>query len=242
MADTGARILLAAIAEGDEDSSDLGLPPGRVAVVDHVADLDGTLHAVAIEHEMLAERCQWFAERFAVTAGDRGAKYGDIATTATPFELFPFLCCGASVYILPVEVASDESTLTRCSTEQGITHAWLPVGLCSRLAAVEKTTLRVLVTSGGSADSARRGSYELVRCWGPAENGGISTCYKVNSNHQAAPLGSRFPDPILTSLGAMGICCLQASPANFIVALTTSRETPAHAGLRRACGFATCSI
>ena len=68
MADTGARILLAAIAEGDEDSSDLGLPPGRVAVVDHVADLDGTLHAVAIEHEMLAERCQWFAERFAVTA------------------------------------------------------------------------------------------------------------------------------------------------------------------------------
>ena len=193
MADTGAHMLLTEIGDSDEDGSDLGLPPGRAAVVDHVADPHGALHAVVIEHEMLAERCRWFAERFAVHAGDRGAKYGDLAATATPFELFPFLCCGASVYILPGQVARDKDTLIRCSTKQGITHAWLPAGLCARLAAVEQTTLHVLVTSGGNIDPARRGAYELVRCWGPAENGEISTCYEVKSNASSRSIGKPLP-------------------------------------------------
>jgi tyrocidine synthetase-3 len=193
MTNAGAQMLLTEIGECAEDGSDLGLPPGRVAVVDHVADPNGTLRAVAIEHEMLAERCRWFAERFAVHAGDRCAKYGEFAATATPFELFPFLCCGASVYILPDQVARDKDTLIGCFTEQGITHAWLPVGLCARLAAVDKTTLRVLVTSGGTIDTARRGTYELVRCWGPAENGEISTCHEVKNNTSSRSIGKPLP-------------------------------------------------
>jgi tyrocidine synthetase III len=193
MADTGARMLLADICDCGEDSSDLGLPPGRVAVVDHVADLSGTLRAVAIEHEVLAERCRWYAARFTVGVGDHGAKYGDLATPATPFELLPFLCCGAPVTILPGQIGRDSDALTRYFSEQGLTRAWLPAALCARLASVEKPTLRVLVTSGGSVNAARRGSYELVRCWGPAENGGVSTCCEVKGHISSRSIGKPLP-------------------------------------------------
>jgi tyrocidine synthetase-3 len=212
LADTGAKLTLCDSAAGrglvpeplvdlgdennyDADGSNLGVPheAGDLALVSPVSDQTGILRAVAIEHRSLRERCRGFAELFSVVPSDRSAKYGDLEASATTFELFPFLCAGASVYILPEQIGRNAELLSRCFWEHGVTFAWLPAPLCARLADAEKTTLRVLLTSESNVDAARKGAYELVRCWGPAENSELSACFTVSCGAAARIIGRPAP-------------------------------------------------
>lgn len=223
LADTGAKLTLCDSQAGrglvpnplvdlgdennyDRDGSDLGVPAevGDLALVSPVSDQTGILRAVATEHRSLRERCRWFAERFSVAPSDRSAKYGDLAASATTFELFPFLCSGASVYILPERIGRSAELLNRCLSEHGVTFAWLPAPLCSRLAVAEKTTLRVLLTSESNVDAARKGAYELVRCWGPAENSELSACCAVSCGAAARIIGKPAPGSQIYIVGRDG--------------------------------------
>jgi amino acid adenylation domain-containing protein len=223
LANSGAKVLLcdspvdgslfktALVDLGDEknyelDGSNLDLPVdlGALAYVSYVADQMGALKGVMIEHGALLDRFQWFANRFALTAGDRSAKYGDLSTSATIFELFPFLCAGASIYVLPENIAHNAGPLNKCLENNGATIAWLPAPLCERLASVENTALRVLITSGGNVSAARRGAYELMRCSGPAENAEITTCCAVQSDGMSATIGKPISNSEIYIIGHDG--------------------------------------
>jgi fengycin family lipopeptide synthetase D len=134
-----------------------------------------------IDHRALLDRCRWFVERFALTTADRGTKYGDLTTSASPFELLPFLAVGAAISILPERVGYDRELLTRRLAEEGATLSWLPAPLCEHLASEELPALRALITSGRTVSPERRGSYELVCCYGSAECTEILACTAVGS-------------------------------------------------------------
>jgi tyrocidine synthetase-3 len=208
LADSGAKLLLcdpeadrrgfgATLVDlGDEksydpDGSNLDPPgdAGALAFVSYIADRTGVLKGVMIEHRSLLNHCRWYAERFAVMPNDRSAKYGDLSASATIFELFPFLCAGASIWIPPEPIARNAELLNEWLSENGVTVSWLPAPLCERLASAENTTLRVLITFGRNISAARRGAYELVRCAGPAENTEVSTCCTVRSDGMGTIIG-----------------------------------------------------
>ncbi|MGC2776943.1 MAG: condensation domain-containing protein [Bradyrhizobium sp.] len=201
----------------DDSNLDVAEDAGALAVVDYVADRTGVLQGVMIAHGLLFDRCRWYIERFAVTPDDRGVKYGDLSAGATIFELFPFLCAGASIRIPPEQIGHDARLLSEWLGENGVTLAWLPATLCQRLASAESTTLRVLITSGRNVGAARRGAYELVRCAGPAEDTGLSTCCPVHgdgaTNIVGKPIGSSRGyilghDDCLLPVGVTGQLCV----------------------------------
>jgi tyrocidine synthetase III len=175
----------------DPDGSNLDPlgDPGGLAYVSYVADRTGVSKGVMIEHRSLLDRCQWFTQQFAVTPGDRSAKYGDLSASATIFEIFPFLLSGASICILPQGIGSSIDLLNKYFQENGVTVAWLPSPLCECLAPLENNMLRVLITSGRSVSAAHRGAYELVRCSGTAENTEVTTCHPVRTDGTDAVIG-----------------------------------------------------
>lgn len=199
------------VGVGDETNHDphglnLGLPAdaGALAYVSHTADRAGVPRGVMIEHRSLLDRCRWYAEHFAVTPDDRSAKYGDLSASATIFEVFPFLCAGASICILPEQIEYNAELLARSLEENGVTIAWLPAPLCERLALAENKTLRLLLTSGRNVRVARRGAYEIVQCFGPAAATEAITCRGVGSEGTEAIAGKPIRNTQVYILGHDG--------------------------------------
>lgn len=190
----------------DPDGSDLDplADLGALAYVSYVADQAGTLKGLMIEHRALLDRCLWFADRFSLTPGDRSAKYGDLSTSATTFEVFPFLFAGASIYMLPTGIGRNAGPLNECLENNGVTIAWLPTPLCEHLASAENAKLRVLITSSGNVSVARRGAYELVRCSGPAENTEVTTCCVMHSDGMSAIIGKPITNSEIYIVGHDG--------------------------------------
>ena len=165
----------------DPNGSDLNLPRDveGIAYVTYAADRNGVLKRVMIEHRSLFDRCRWYTKTFALTPDDRSTKYGDLMTRATIMELFPFLCVGASICIVPEWIVHDAEQVSQSFKENDVTISWLPAPLCERLASFETPTLRLLMTAGQNVSAPRRGAYELVRCFGPVENTEVTTCCAV---------------------------------------------------------------
>lgn len=170
----------------------IDVDPGSLAYVTDVAG-----RAVEVEHRGLLERCLWFIERFGVTPADRVAKYADLATSATVFELFPALASGASIHIAPDPPARLDEFLR----DNGVTLAWLPAPWCERLALTSGTALRALVTFGHNVRPSSTGAYELVRCSGIAENTEVTACCTVRGDGRGAALGKPLPNTEVYILG-----------------------------------------
>jgi len=220
LADSGARVLLCdgEITDGrfettlvnlnhessyDSDSSNLNLRinAGSVAYVSHVADRDGVLRGVMVDHAALLDRCRWFVERFAVQPLDRSTKYRDLAASATIFELFPFLHQGASIYVVPEQLGNSVERLNDLIQQTGVTISWLPAPICTCLAALENSTLRFLITSRGKVQTARRGKYELVRCYGPVEATEVATSCTLKTEDTREIIGTPITNTQIYILG-----------------------------------------
>lgn len=227
LADSKARLLL---CDADFDQSGLAVPAivldegagidgpdieaptesGALAWVSYAADHAGQLKGVMIEHGAVLDRCRWFAGHFAVTGDDRGMICGDFSGVSALFEVFSFLCAGASVTVLDDGVALAEGL-----REYGVTIAWLPAPQCETLASLADLPLRVLITSGEAVSAERRGTYELVKCFGFAETmeavacspvGGIRTIIGQPLGHCGAYILGH--DDGLLPVGISGELCL----------------------------------
>jgi tyrocidine synthetase-3 len=205
VAEGGARLILRDVegltGELDGTNLDIAIDASALAYVNCVADRSGVLRAVPIEHQSVVDRCRWYTERFAVTADDRSAKYGDLTTSSSIFEIFPFLCAGASVCIVPERVRVDGTLLPAWLEETGVTMAWLPAPMCAHLAAADNTTLRAVITSEEPVSGTRSGRYELVRCFGPAEDTEVTTACAVQGEGRSAIIGAPIPSSRLYILG-----------------------------------------
>ncbi|MCW9033347.1 MAG: amino acid adenylation domain-containing protein [Rhodospirillales bacterium] len=206
----------------DLDGSDLNSQKevARVAYVTYAVDQVGGLKKVMVEHRSLFDRCQWYIETFSVTPDDRSAKYSDLTTSATIMELFPFLCVGASICVLPEQIGHNVELLNEHLKNENVTIGWLPAPLCKRLASQVNPTLRVLITAGRNVGAARRGAYELVRCFGPVENTEVTTYCPVRGGDVANIVGKPVTnskiyifahDGGLQPIGVSGEMCIAGS-------------------------------
>ena len=163
-------------------------PHAGLASVASVASVDGpagSARGAMLDHRALSHRCRWYVERFALSAGDRGTKYGDLAAAAAFFELFPPLTVGASITLLPERAGDDLDLLVERIERDRATVSWLPAPLCEHLASEQPGSLRTLLTFGRTVSPERRGDYELVSCYGSAETAEIVACTPVGAGGSA---------------------------------------------------------
>ncbi|MGG0816209.1 amino acid adenylation domain-containing protein, partial [Paenibacillus alvei] len=163
--------------------------PDQLAYVIYTSGSTGQPKGVMIEHQGLHNLCQWHIRSFGVTAVDRAAKYAGFGFDASVWEIFPYLSCGASIYIVNEEDKYDVEKVNRLMERNGITIGFLPTPFFEQFVKLPNTSLRVLLTGGDKLKQTAEQSYQVYNNYGPSENTVVTTSYKVVHNSPAIPIG-----------------------------------------------------
>lgn len=150
----------------------------------------GQPKGVLIEHKSLVNLVYWHQHTFAVTSEDRVTQVTSPAFDATGWELWPYLCAGASVYLVDEEIRTLPVQLRDWLIANKITISFMPTSLAESLIALEwpaKTFLRYLLTGADALQQYPPATlpFALVNNYGPTEATVVATSEQVFPVEQA---------------------------------------------------------
>lgn len=155
----------------------------------------GKPKGVEIEHRNLHNLINWHRQTFHTTAQDRAMLLASTAFDASVWELWPYLCSGASVSIVPTEVHDSLSQLQTWLIGSAITICFLPTPLAEQVVTLEwpaALSLRILLTGGDLLHIYPPASlpFLFVNNYGPTENTVVATSCVVSPDAEARKLPS----------------------------------------------------
>ncbi len=159
--------------------------PGSLAYVIYTSGSTGRPKGVGVSHGSLASLVRWHLEAFAVTSVDCGSVVAGPGFDASVWEIWPYLCAGASLALVPEELRSWPERLWSWLSAAGVTVAFLPTPLAEgvlALASREESGVRCLLTGGDRLRLPRRlgSSPRLVNNYGPTEATVVTTSGTVS--------------------------------------------------------------
>lgn len=148
--------------------------PDSLAYVIYTSGTTGRSKGVEITHSNLAHLVDWHNRAFSVTGEDRGSHLAGLGFDASVWEVWPYLCAGASVVLAPDSVRTSAARLRDWLLEQGVTVAFVPTALAQELIRDEwpaETKLRTMLTGADRLLGRPRPGlpFELVNNYGPTE-------------------------------------------------------------------------
>jgi amino acid adenylation domain-containing protein len=195
--DSGATIVLTETAAGpgfpagdwtqlllDECKLDDGLrtdvfrgaatAPTDLAYVIYTSGSTGTPKGVEVTHGGLMNLLDWHIKAFDVSSSDRAMQVSSPAFDATGWEIWPYLCAGASVNFPADEVRYSDLGLQQYLLSRDITIGFLPTVMAEavlQLAWPERVSLRYLLTGGDRLQRFPSPDlpFVLVNNYGPTE-------------------------------------------------------------------------
>ncbi len=167
-----------------EENLGLEIDPRNLAYVIYTSGSTGTPKGVAIEHVGLANLVQWHIKEYQLTAADRATQVASPGFDAAVWEVWPYLCAGASLYIVDDETRASVRKLKEYFVNNGITMSFLPTPLAEVILEEwedDCVELRGVLTGG---DKLRRrpragAGYRLYNHYGPTENTVVATGSEV---------------------------------------------------------------
>lgn len=120
-----------------------------LAYVIYTSGSTGQPKGALIPHDGLLNLIFWHQRAFAVTSSDRATQVASPAFDATGWELWPYLTCGASIYLPDEETRVAPVALRNWLVHQGITITFLPTLLAESMMSLEwpsTSPLRFLLT------------------------------------------------------------------------------------------------
>ena len=149
----------------------------------------GLPRGVMVEHRSLVNLCCWHNTYFQVSRRDHTCQYAGFGFDAAVWEVFPYLVCGAALF-LPVEsVKLDMKKLAEYFDKNHITISFLPTQVCEQFMEQANRSLRVLLTGGDKLHTFIPGSYRLFNNYGPTENTVVTTSFPVDRPYDNIPIG-----------------------------------------------------
>jgi acyl-coenzyme A synthetase/AMP-(fatty) acid ligase/acyl carrier protein len=143
-----------------------------------------------IEHGSLLNFVHWEKSEYQLTAADRVTQLVSVSFDGAVWELWPALCAGASVHLVPEEVRASAERLPQWMTEARITVSYVPTPLAEKVLRQSWPAggwLRTLLT-GGDQLHVYRGDMEfaLVNHYGPTEVTVLCTAGAVERSSRVA--------------------------------------------------------
>ena len=107
--------------------------PDALAYVIYTSGTTGKPKGVEVTHANLSWLIGWHNEAFGVTAEDRGSHLAGLGFDASVWEVWPYLCAGASVVLATDDVRTSDERLRAWLIVQGVTVAFVPTALAQDL-------------------------------------------------------------------------------------------------------------
>ncbi|WP_429384598.1 amino acid adenylation domain-containing protein [Mucilaginibacter sp. UYCu711] len=170
------------------------IPLEQLAYVIYTSGSTGRPKGVMIEHRNLLNLVQWHKREYEVAASSCATAMSGISFDAFGWEIWPYLCCGASILILNDEQRRISMDLLAKFHDHNITHSFIPTALARDFVAITRNkplSLKYLLTGGDKLPGLnfRELSYSFVNNYGPTENTVVSTNYKVSNEKAVPPIG-----------------------------------------------------
>ena len=176
----------AALAQMPVDNLCLSLEPETIAYTIYTSGSTGKPNGVQISHGSLFNLVCWHCRSFAVTSDDRTTLLAGLGFDASVWELWPYLCRGASFHLPPDnDTRLDPSTLQRWLQQQHISICFVPTPLAEQILQLPwepNTALRLMLTGGDRLHSISLAQipFTLVNNYGPTENTVVTTSTPVS--------------------------------------------------------------
>ena len=203
-ADTGSRLPggTTPVVALDWQSPDLAgatapaatpIDPERLAYVIYTSGTTGKPKGVEVTHGNLSWLIAWHNGAFGVTAGDRGSHLAGLGFDASVWEVWPYLCAGASVVLATDDVRTSDERLRAWLIVQGVTIAFIPTALAQDLVLADwapGARLRYILTGADRLIGRPRAGlpFALVNNYGPTECTVVATSAIVPPGEQESGL------------------------------------------------------
>lgn len=151
-----------------------------LAYVIYTSGSTGRPKGVQITHDSLLNLVFWHQRAFGVTSTDKATQLTSPAFDATGWELWPYLTCGAIVFLLNEEQRVDPMLCRDFLLDRRITISFLPTALAESVLALEwpsQTALRYLLTGADTLHHhpSPRLPFSLINNYGPTEATVVTT-------------------------------------------------------------------
>ncbi len=155
-----------------------------LAYIIYTSGSTGRPKGVQITHDGLLNLVFWHQHAFGVTSADRATQLTSPAFDATGWELWPYLACGASVFLLSEEQRVDSKLCRNFLLEHQISITFLPTALAESVLALEwpsQTALRFLLTGADTLHyyPPPQLPFALINNYGPTEATVVTTSGRV---------------------------------------------------------------
>jgi amino acid adenylation domain-containing protein len=187
-------------------SEDTQNPPGTIdadnlAYVIYTSGSTGRPKGVGISHAALLNLVSWHLSAFEISASDRATLLAGVGFDASVWELWPYLCCGASLDLPADDVRSSPERLRDWLTLREVTISFVPTPVAEPMLGLEwrgKAKLRTLLTGGDRLHTWPSLSlpFEVVNNYGPTENAVVSTSGLISREAGAACTAPALGRPI----------------------------------------------
>jgi amino acid adenylation domain-containing protein len=172
--------------------------PDDIAYVIYTSGSTGQPKGVQVPHRALANLVHWHCRAFAVTPQDRASQVASLGFDAAVWEIWPYLCAGASVHFAPETIRADAEALRDWLLGNRIAIGFVPTPIAEtmlRLAWPAQSTLRTMLVGGDKLHHHPRPGlpFTVVNNYGPTETAVVATSAPV------APSGDPGAEP---SIGA----------------------------------------
>ncbi|MDP9050596.1 MAG: amino acid adenylation domain-containing protein [Acidobacteriota bacterium] len=167
--------------------SDLPLPsfgPEQLAYVIYTSGSTGVPKGVEVTHANLRHLVRWHSHAFQITADDRSTLIANVGFDAAVWELWPYMCAGATVFIPQPETIRQPEALRDYILQADISIMFAPTLLAEALiqaAWPQSARLQRLLTGGDTLRISPRPAlpFSVINNYGPAECTVVSTSGEV---------------------------------------------------------------
>ncbi len=168
------------IARQSTENPALITNPANLAYVIYTSGSKGQPHGVEVSHSALLNLVSWHQEVFEVSPADRATQLASTSFDASVWEVWPYLCAGASLHLPPDDVRLSPAQLQEWLLARAVTISFVPTPLAELMLQIQwpdTAELRILLTGGDQLHQHSRDTHQfkLVNNYGPTENAVVTT-------------------------------------------------------------------
>ncbi len=181
-----------------ESAGNIGaaLSPSNRAYVIYTSGSTGVPKGVEVEHGGLLNLVHWAIETYGLAPGERQTQFISMTFDASASEIWPTLCAGASLVIMPETLRTSLPDLIDWIARERLTIATMPSVMAEQALVAEwppHAALRLLLTGGDKLHFGPPSSFRahVGNNYGPTENTIVSTYLDLppGATHGAPTIG-----------------------------------------------------